>query len=104
MGRQEHDFLLLKIICSSQKNKLSDINNTHINIGLGQKFELLDCFLMYSDIFREKPLSPDGLKIIQSRLQQTCDFFIFETQVFEVCKKPIVAIKAIKQLIFKNKK
>ena len=101
MGRQEHDFLFLKIIFSSQKNKLSDINKTYINIGLGQKFELLDCFL-YSDIFREKPLRPEGLEIIQSQLQQTCDFFIFETQVFEVYKKPIVAIIAIKQLIFKN--
>ena len=59
---------------------------------------------MKSDIFREKPLRPEGLEIIQSRLQQTCDFFIFETQVFEVYKNPIVAIIPIKQLIFKNKK
>ena len=37
-------------------------------------------------------LPPEGLEIIQSQLQQTCEFFIFETQVFEVYKKPIVAI------------
>jgi hypothetical protein len=37
----EYDLFILKIIFSSPKNKLSDVNKTNIDIGKGQNFELL---------------------------------------------------------------
>ena len=45
MEGRENAFLLLKIIFSSPKNELSDVNRAFINIGNGQKFELSICKL-----------------------------------------------------------
>ena len=37
---QKNYLLLLKIIFSSPKNKLSDVNKTYIDNDIGQKFEV----------------------------------------------------------------